>query len=121
MDEIEVIDFDLYQGDDEDIVFEIFEVDETQKTENEYDVSSLPFDLWLKPDKGSVIQFSSTTGELDVVDNMVTIKFRNKHTAKAKWRIAEYDLQTVINDKIKTLVKGTITLEPDITKKKPTI
>lgn len=121
MDEIEVIDFDLYQGDDEDVVFEIFEVDETEKTENAYDVSALPFDMWLKPDKGSVIQLSSTTGELEVVNNMVIVKFRNKHTAKAKWLTAEYDLQTFINDKIKTLVRGTITLEPDITKKKPTI
>lgn len=121
MDEIEIIDFDLYQGDDEDIVFEIFEVDEAEKTETEYEVSSLPFDMWVKPEKGSVIQLSSSTGELELVGNMVIVKFRNKHTAKAKWLTAEYDLQTFINDKIKTLVKGTITLEPDVTKKKPTI
>lgn len=120
MDEIEIIDFDLYQGDDEDIVFEIFEVDD-EKNEAEYDVASLPFDMWVKPDKGSVIQLSATNGDLELVNNMVIVKFRNKHTAKAKWSTAEYDLQTFINNKIKTLVKGTITLEPDITKKKPNV
>lgn len=75
--------------------------------------------MWIKPSRGETIKLSTRTGEIAVKDNVIVVSIRNVHTANAKWEMADYDIFTLIDDKISAIVTGTFTLQHSITKEIP--
>lgn len=117
MDEITQIDLNHYQGTDKDFIFEIVNDDEEETAYN--GLSNAPFEMWIKPSKGETIKLSTRTGEIAVNGNVIVVSIRNVHTANAKWELADYDIFTLIADKITAIVTGTFTLQHSITKEIP--
>lgn len=117
MDEITQIDLNHYQGTDKDFIFEIVNDDEEETAYN--GLSNAPFEMWIKPSKGETIKLSTRTGEIAVNGNVIVVSIRNVHTANAKWELADYDIFTLIDDKITAIVTGTFTLQHSITKEIP--
>ena len=117
MDEITQIDLDHYQGTDKDFIFVIVNDDEEETAY--HGLSNASFEMWIKPSRGETIKLSTRTGEIAVKDNVIVVSIRNVHTANAKWEIADYDIFTLIDDKISAIVTGTFTLQHSITKEIP--
>ena len=117
MDEITQIDLNHYQGTDKDFIFEIVNDDEEETAYN--GSSNASFEMWIKPSRGETIKLSTRTGEIAVKDNVIVVSIRNVHTANAKWEMADYDIFTLIDDKISAIVTGTFTLQHSITKEIP--
>lgn len=117
MDEITQIDLNHYQGTDKDFIFEIVNDDEEETAYN--GLSNASFEMWIKPSRGETIKLSTRTGEIAVKDNVIVVSIRNVHTANAKWEMANYDIFTLIDDKISAIVTGTFTLQRSITKEIP--
>lgn len=117
MDEITQIDLNHYQGTDKDFIFEIVNDDEEETAYN--GLSNASFEMWIKPSRGETIKLSTRTGEIAVKDNVIVVSIRNMHTANAKWEMADYDIFTLIDDKISAIVTGTFTLQRSITKEIP--
>lgn len=117
MDEITQIDLNHYQGTDKDYIFEIVNDDEEETAYN--GLSNASFEMWIKPSRGETIKLSTRTGEIAVKDNVIVVSIRNVHTANAKWEMADYDIFTLIDDKISAIVTGTFTLQHSITKEIP--
>lgn len=117
MDEITQIDLNYYQGTDKDFIFEIVNDNEEETAYN--GLSNAPFEMWIKPSKGETIKLSTRTGEIAVNGNVIVVSIRNVHTANAKWELADYDIFTLIDDKITAIVTGTFTLQHSITKEIP--
>ncbi len=117
MDEITQIDLNHYQGTDKDFIFEIVNDDEEETAYN--GSSNASFEMWIKPSRGETIKLSTRTGEIAVKDNVIVVSIRNMHTANVKWGMADYDIFTLIDDKISAIVTGTFTLQHSITKEIP--
>ena len=117
MDEITQIDLNHYQGTDKDFIFEIVNDDEEETAYN--GSSNASFEMWIKPSRGETIKLSTRTGEIAVKDNVIVVSIRNMHTANVKWGMADYDIFTLIDDKISAIVTGTFTLQHSITQEIP--
>lgn len=113
--EIPVLNIKLYQGDD----------DKLNLTFRYADASEVDFtkikriDMEGKVGKKQVFSLSSTRGEIKVVPNdskQIEIMIPASLTETAKWSKCDYDIQVVEEDQgIRTICKGIICLEPDVT------
>lgn len=113
--EIPVLNIKLYQGDD----------DKLNLTFRYADASEVDFtkikriDMEGKVGKKQVFSLSSTRGEIKVVPNdikQIEIMIPASMTETAKWSKCDYDIQVVEEDQgIRTICKGIICLEPDVT------
>lgn len=113
--EIPVLNIKLYQGDD----------DKLNLTFRYADASEVDFtkikriDMEGKVGKKQVFSLSSTRGEIKVVPNdikQIEIMIPASLTETAKWTKCDYDIQVVEEDQgIRTICKGIICLEPDVT------
>lgn len=113
--EIPVLNIKLYQGDD----------DKLNLTFRYADASEVDFtkikriDMEGKIGKKQVFSLSSTRGEIKVVPNdikQIEIMIPASLTETAKWSKCDYDIQVVEEDQgIRTICKGIICLEPDVT------
>ena len=113
--EIPVLNIKLYQGDD----------DKLNLTFRYADTSEVDFtkikriDMEGKVGKKQVFSLSSTRGEIKVVPNdvkQIEIMIPASLTETAKWSKCDYDIQVVEEDQgIRTICKGIICLEPDVT------
>ena len=113
--EIPVLNIRLYQGDD----------DKLNLTFRYADASEVDFtkikriDMEGKVGKKQVFSLSSTRGEIKVVPNdvkQIEIMIPASLTETAKWSKCDYDIQVVEEDQgIRTICKGVICLEPDVT------
>lgn len=113
--EIPVLNIKLYQGDD----------DKLNLTFRYADASEVDFtkikriDMEGKVGKKQVFSLSSTRGEIKVVPNdvkQIEIMIPASLTETAKWTKCDYDIQVVEEDQgIRTICKGVICLEPDVT------
>ena len=113
--EIPVLNIRLYQGDD----------DKLNLTFHYADASEVDFtkikriDMEGKVGKKQVFSLSSTRGEIKVVPNdvkQIEIMIPASLTETAKWSKCDYDIQVVEEDQgIRTICKGVICLEPDVT------
>ena len=113
--EIPVLNIKLYQGDD----------DKLNLTFRYADASEVDFtkikriDMEGKIGKKQVFSLSSTRGEIKVVPNdvkQIEIMIPASLTETAKWSKCDYDIQVVEEDQgIRTICKGVICLEPDVT------
>lgn len=113
--EIPVLNIRLYQGDD----------DKLNLTFRYADASEVDFtkikriDMEGKVGKKQVFSLSSTRGEIKVVPNdvkQIEIMIPASLTETAKWTKCDYDIQVVEEDQgIRTICKGVICLEPDVT------
>lgn len=113
--EIPVLNIKLYQGDD----------DKLNLTYRYADASEVDFtkikriDMEGKVGKKQVFSLSSTRGEIKVVPNdvkQIEIMIPASLTETAKWTKCDYDIQVVEEDQgIRTICKGVICLEPDVT------
>lgn len=113
--EIPVLNIKLYQGDD----------DKLNLTFRYADASEVDFtkikriDMEGKVGKKQVFSLSSTRGEIKVVPNdvkQIEIMIPASLTETAKWSKCDYDIQVVEEDQgIRTICKGVICLEPDVT------
>lgn len=116
MEEITNIDLIAYRGDDETFTFNVVE---DNKEETPIDFSNYRLDLHIKPEKGSVLQLSTTTGGIVVNGNEISVILSSDLTKNLKWENAEYDLQSIktINNVhiTRTILRGQFTLIKDIT------
>lgn len=113
--EIPILNIKLYQGDD----------DKLNLTFRYADASEVDFtkikriDMEGKIGKKQVFSLSSTRGEIKVVPNdvkQIEIMIPASMTETAKWSKCDYDIQVVEEDQgIRTICKGIICLEPDVT------
>lgn len=113
--EIPILNIKLYQGDD----------DKLNLTFRYADASEVDFtkikriDMEGKVGKKQVFSLSSTRGEIKVVPNdikQIEIMIPASLTETAKWSKCDYDIQVVEEDQgIRTICKGVICLEPDVT------
>lgn len=113
--EIPILNIKLYQGDD----------DKLNLTFRYADASEVDFtkikriDMGGKVGKKQVFSLSSTRGEIKVVPNdikQIEIMIPASLTETAKWSKCDYDIQVVEEDQgIRTICKGVICLEPDVT------
>ena len=113
--EIPVLNIKLYQGDD----------DKLNLTFRYADASEVDFtkikriDMEGKVGKKQVFSLSSTRGEIKVVTNdikQIEIMIPASLTETAKWTKCDYDIQVVEEDQgIRTICKGVICLEQDVT------
>ena len=113
--EIPILNIKLYQGDD----------DKLNLTFRYADASEVDFtkikriDMEGKVGKKQVFSLSSTRGEIKVVPNdvkQIEIMIPASMTETAKWSKCDYDIQVVEEDQgIRTICKGIICLEPDVT------
>lgn len=72
-------------------------------------------DLHAKAQGKIALRLSSTDGSIELGDGELVLHFDRYMTAGATWQQAAYDLQAIIDDKVKTVLRGTITLTHDIT------
>lgn len=113
--EIPVLNIKLYQGDD----------DKLNLTFRYADASEVDFtkikriDMEGKVGKKQVFSLSSTRGEIKVVPNdikQIEIMIPASLTETVKWTKCDYDIQVVEEDQgIRTICKGVICLEQDVT------
>ena len=113
--EIPILNIKLYQGDD----------DKLNLTFRYADASEVDFtkikriDMEGKIGKKQVFSLSSTRGEIKIVPNdvkQIEIMIPASMTETAKWSKCDYDIQVVEEDQgIRTICKGIICLEPDVT------
>lgn len=109
---MENIDLEFVRGDDFGFIFEI------QSEDEELDLTGYKFDLWIVPTdvKDRPIKLSTNNG-ITINGNNLEFIINAELTQKAKWLQADYDLQMRdLNNLITTIVKGRISLIPDITK-----
>ncbi len=113
--EIPVLNIKLYQGDDDKLNLTFRYVDAS-----EVDFTKIKrIDMEGKVGKKQVFSLSSTRGEIKVVPNdikQIEIMIPASLTETAKWSKCDYDIQVVEEDQgIRTICKGVICLEPDVT------
>lgn len=113
--EIPVLNIRLYQGDDDKLNLTFRYADAT-----EVDFTKIKrIDMEGKVGKKQVFSLSSTRGEIKVVPNdvkQIEIMIPASLTETAKWSKCDYDIQVVEEDQgIRTICKGVICLEPDVT------
>lgn len=113
--EIPVLNIKLYQGDDDKLNLTFRYADAT-----EVDFTKIKrIDMEGKVGKKQVFSLSSTRGEIKVVPNdvkQIEIMIPASLTETAKWSKCDYDIQVVEEDQgIRTICKGVICLEPDVT------
>ena len=113
--EIPVLNIKLYQGDDDKLNLTFRYADAT-----EVDFTKIKrIDMEGKVGKKQVFSLSSTRGEIKVVPNdvkQIEIMIPASLTETAKWTKCDYDIQVVEEDQgIRTICKGVICLEPDVT------
>ena len=113
--EIPVLNIRLYQGDDDKLNLTFHYADAT-----EVDFTKIKrIDMEGKVGKKQVFSLSSTRGEIKVVPNdvkQIEIMIPASLTETAKWSKCDYDIQVVEEDQgIRTICKGVICLEPDVT------
>lgn len=113
--EIPVLNIKLYQGDDDKLNLTFRYADAT-----EVDFTKIKrIDMEGKVGKKQVFSLSSTRGEIKVVPNdvkQIEIMIPASITETAKWSKCDYDIQVVEEDQgIRTICKGIICLEPDVT------
>lgn len=113
MDQIPAIDFSIRQGDDEPITFEILPPDDSEIS---VDLSAYQFDMWVKPDKGATLKYSTKDGSIKVHNNTLNLRISSQDTWSSKWTQASYDVQMIDAEGFyTTIVEGTITLNHDVT------
>lgn len=108
MENVNIIDFSIYRGDDEQVTFE--------NVGEGIDLTRAKIALWALPRRGSALKLSTADGTISTTNNKITLHLSHELTKNLKWETAEYDLQIYLNGKYKTVIKGTITLEHDVTK-----
>ena len=113
--EIPVLNIKLYQGDDDKLNLTFRYVDAS-----EVDFTKIKrIDMEGKVGKKQVFSVSSTRGEIKVVPNdikQIEIMIPASLTETAKWTKCDYDIQVVEEDQgIRTICKGVICLEQDVT------
>ena len=113
--EIPVLNIKLYQGDDDKLNLTFRYADAT-----EVDFTKIKrIDMEGKVGKKQVFSLSSTRGEIKVVPNdvkQIEIMIPASLTETVKWTKCDYDIQVVEEDQgIRTICKGVICLEPDVT------
>lgn len=113
--EIPVLNIKLYQGDDDKLNLTFRYADAT-----EVDFTKIKrIDMEGKVGKKQVFSLSSTRGEIKVVPDdvkQIEIMIPASLTETAKWSKCDYDIQVVEEDQgIRTICKGVICLEPDVT------
>lgn len=113
--EIPILNIKLYQGDDDKLNLTFRYVDAS-----EVDFTKIKrIDMEGKIGKKQVFSLSSTRGEIKVVPNdvkQIEIMIPASMTETAKWSKCDYDIQVVEEDQgIRTICKGIICLEPDVT------
>lgn len=101
---------DLIRGDDSDIIVTLIVGDTPLDIER---ISRA--DLHAKAQGKIVLRLSSTDGSIEMTDSELVLHFDRQTTTGATWQQAAYDLQAIIDDKVKTVLRGTITLTHDIT------
>ena len=113
--EIPVLNIKLYQGDDDklNLTFRYADASEVDFTKIKRIV------MEGKVGKKQVFSLSSSRGEIKVVPNdvkQIEIMIPASLTETAKWTKCDYDIQVVEEDQgIRTICKGVICLEPDVT------
>lgn len=112
--EIPVIDFTIYRGDDRTVPFDIFTVSED--TETPFLLKNYQIDLWATPDTGSTLKLSTNNNSITVEENTLSCHFSHDLTKNIKWDSAVYDCQIIIDGKYKTMFRGTLTIDADVTK-----
>lgn len=112
--EIPIIDFAIYRGDDRTVSFDIFTV--ADDTETPFDLANHQIDLWATPEKGNTLKLSTTNNSITIQDNTLICHFSHDLTKNIKWETAQYDCQIIIDGKYKTMFRGTLTIDPDVTK-----
>ena len=113
--EIPILNIKLYQGDDDKLNLTFLYADAS-----EVDFTKVKrIDMEGKIGKKQVFSLSSTRGEIKVVPNdvkQIEIMIPASMTETAKWSKCDYDIQVVEEDQgIRTICKGIICLEPDVT------
>ena len=97
-------------------IVEVFENADGTTTDEPVNWSGCRFELHIRPNRREVVKLSSTTGDISITGNVLTIKLAHEKTRGAKWRTADYDLQVTTSDgKIKYPFGGVVTLEHNIT------
>lgn len=112
--EIPVVDFAIYRGDDRTVPFDIFTVSEN--TETPFALKDHQIDLWATPEKGATLKLSTSNNSITVEENTLSCHFSHELTKDIKWETAIYDCQIIIDGKYKTMFRGTLTIDPDVTK-----
>jgi hypothetical protein len=111
---IPIVDFAIYRGDDRTVSFDIFTVD--NDTETPFELANRQIDLWATPEKGSTLKLSTADNSITVQDNTLLCHFSHELTKDIKWESAVYDCQIIIDGKYKTMFRGELTVEFDVTK-----
>lgn len=108
---MEQIDLEMVRGDDESWVFDVSNDEQT-----DIDFTGCRFDLHIKPEKGAIIKLSTTTGEIAINKNQITVTLPHEKTEKVTWETASWDLQCIDqNDLVTTLAGGEFVLTQDVT------
>ena len=111
--------------DDEDIIFKWRRGDDEEETllffdeqGDPMDFTDLRFDCDIAPNgRGERIRLSTTTGEITVNQNEVTLTISHDKTEGVNWAVAEWDLQrTNVQGLVKTLCGGKVLLKKDVTR-----
>nr|DAN98904.1 MAG TPA: hypothetical protein [Caudoviricetes sp.] len=111
--------------DDEDIIFKWRRGDDEEETLLFFDEQGDPmdftdfrFDCDIAPNgRGERIRLSTTTGEITVNQNEVTLTISHDKTEGVNWAVAEWDLQrTNVQGLVKTLCGGKVLLKKDVTR-----
>lgn len=113
--EIPILNIKLYQGDDDKLNLTYCYADAS-----EVDFTKIKrIDMEGKVGKKQVFSLSSTRGEIKIVPNdvkQIEVMIPASLTETAKWSKCDYDIQVVEEDQgIRTICKGVICLEPDVT------
>ena len=111
---IQTHNLNLYRGDDRDITLSVSD------SKGAIDLSSYQARCQVRDstrNNGKVLlTLSSDDGSITVADNQLVLHVTHVDTATATWRQATYDVQlTDPQGKVKTIVRGQITLEHDVT------
>ena len=116
---MDIIDLEMVRGDDEEFVFEVFElIKHKNGTTDELplDYTNHRLDMHIKASKSETVKLSSTTGDIVANGNVITVKLHHDKTRTAMWRTAEYDLQVIDQyGKVSTPFGGVFELQHDIT------
>lgn len=94
----------LYRGDTH--VLELVMVDSTGKP---FDLSGLTASMVVKPTYGNPI-----TPVLNIKGNTVNVEFPSHLTRDVRWRAAQYDLKLIRGNVVRTVLRGKLTLEKDV-------
>lgn len=100
----------LIRGDDTDVMVSLLQDDAL------FDLSQVSrIDLHAKAQGRVMINLSTTSNSIEIVDNEIVLHFDRATTLGASWRNANYDLQVIIGTKVQTVLSGVIELTHDIT------